>query len=198
MLRTTFALLFTSLTAGTSAMVLRDTGSVLARDGTTNNTCQTVDAVQFTFFGWPDNSPPGAGKAYTCPGRGPSSGGTGTHDDPVTIATAIGELNKCDTIYIPYLKKYGIFEGYCQQCIDDWNGHKYHIDIWTGSSQEGGDQDQTGCEWKFTPATAQTIVRNPPPGLEVNTGSLYDKNTQPTCHKDTQTFTNYDAGSYCH
>ncbi|KAL9065030.1 MAG: hypothetical protein Q9157_007620 [Trypethelium eluteriae] len=158
-----------------------------------------MDMVTMTFFGWPDNSPPGAGKAYTCPGRGPTSGGTGDYDDPVTIATAIGELNVCDTIYIPYLKKYGIFEGYCQDCIDDWKERKRRIDIWTGSSQEGGGEDQNTCERKFTPtAASQTIIRYPPRGLDVNKGSLYDKNTQPTCHKDTQTFSNYNAESYCH
>ena len=36
--------------------------------------CTVQSNVQFTFYGYPDNSPPGAGIAYDC-GRGYSAGG---------------------------------------------------------------------------------------------------------------------------
>lgn len=42
--------------------------------------------------------------------------GTGTYDDPVTIATAPGELNQCEIVYLPFLTKYGRVEDYCAQC----------------------------------------------------------------------------------
>lgn len=37
--------------------------------------CSTVSNVKITFYGWPDNSPPGAGTAYNCDGRNNIAGG---------------------------------------------------------------------------------------------------------------------------
>lgn len=34
----------------------------------------------------------------------------------MTIATAPGELNKCEIVWIPILKKYGRHEDLCGQC----------------------------------------------------------------------------------
>jgi hypothetical protein len=110
----------------------------------------SVDAnFEVTFYGYPDNSPSGAGTAYNCGGRNNIAGGTGTYDDPVsyehhpfcntatlhrnfihflllllqepnsiqvTFATAPGEFNECEIIYIPLLTKYGRFEDECAQC----------------------------------------------------------------------------------
>lgn len=42
--------------------------------------------------------------------------GSGTYDDPITIATADSELGICETVYIPLLKKYGRHEDDCTQC----------------------------------------------------------------------------------
>ena len=42
--------------------------------------------------------------------------GTGTYADPVTIATAPGELNVCEIVYLPLLTKYGRYEDDCEQC----------------------------------------------------------------------------------
>lgn len=48
----------------------------------------TVQNVQHTFYGYPDNSPPGASTAYDCGyGRGYTAGGKGTYDDPRTMVS---------------------------------------------------------------------------------------------------------------
>lgn len=82
-------------------------------------TCST-QSTRITFYGAPDNDPPGStDTAFSCDvvaSRGSNAGGTGTYDDPLTFATATGEFDQCEIIYIPYLKKYGINQDYCAQC----------------------------------------------------------------------------------
>ena len=54
----------------------------------------TISNVKHTFFGYLNNSPPGAAVAYNCGGRNYVAGGTGTYSDPLTFASAPGEFNK--------------------------------------------------------------------------------------------------------
>ena len=78
--------------------------------------CSPLDDVKITFFGYPDNSPPGAGIAYNQCGHS-LAGGTGTYDDPITFATATdGDFNVCDVVYLPWVKKYARYEDDCEQC----------------------------------------------------------------------------------
>jgi hypothetical protein len=119
--------------------------------------------------------------------------GTGTYDDPVSIATAPGELNKCEVVYLPFLTKYGRVEDYCAQCgkselaigsstsqlntytfaIDsDWKNGQPHIDIWTGSNRVNGGQTQIDCENRLTPGGRYSIVRDPPKNYGVNSACL--------------------------
>lgn len=68
--------------------------------------------VKLTFYGWPDNDPPGNSIAY--PGLGLSShqgaGGTGTYDDPITVAVITqsnnGFWSPGTMMYLPSLQKY--------------------------------------------------------------------------------------------
>ena len=78
--------------------------------------CTTQSDVTVTFYGYPDNSPPGPGTAYNCGGRNNIAGGTGTYDDPLTMATASGEFSQCEIVYLPYLEKYVRYEDECTQC----------------------------------------------------------------------------------
>ena len=78
--------------------------------------CSSLDNVQITFFGYPDNSPPGAGIAWTNCGHS-LAGGTGSYDDPITFATATdGDFKVCDIVYLPHLRKYARYEDDCEQC----------------------------------------------------------------------------------
>lgn len=149
-------------------------GPVSAGSASTGS-CSVQFGVQQTFYGYPDNSPPGAGIAYTQCGRS-QAGGTGTYDDPLTMATASGELKVCEVVYAPYLKKYLRYEDECAQCNTDWkNGGKWHIDTWTGSSTENGGQKQIDCEDSLTPDAAQSIIRNPSRDLPVDSKHIHLK-----------------------
>ena len=125
-----------------------------------------VNNVQQTYFGYPDNSPPGAGIAYTQCGR-QLAGGTGTYDDPITLATADGELNICEVVYSSHLQKYLRHEDDCEQCTSDWAQGNWHVDIWVGSSDTNGGTDQINCEDSLTVGN-QVLLRNPPSNLPVD------------------------------
>ena len=78
--------------------------------------CSPLDDVKITFFGYPDNSPPGASLAFTQCGHS-LAGGTGSYDDPITFATAInGDFNVCEIVYLPWVRKYARYEDDCEQC----------------------------------------------------------------------------------
>ncbi|EME85999.1 uncharacterized protein MYCFIDRAFT_39450 [Pseudocercospora fijiensis CIRAD86] len=145
----------------------------------------TVQNVQHTFYGYPDNDPPSAQIAYDC-GRGYTAGGSGTYDDPRTMATAPGEFAKCEIVWDPYTEKYLRFEDTCAQCISDckcsWKNGHYHIDIWTGSSTQSGGQAQINCEDRLTPDRGHDVVRYGNQNHEVNTGPLYSPSSG--CHPE--------------
>ncbi|EOD46388.1 putative cyclohexanone monooxygenase protein [Neofusicoccum parvum UCRNP2] len=158
--------------------------------------CST-QSTHITFYGSPDNDPPGSTEtAYTCgavSGRGSNAGGTGTYQDPLTFATAKGEFNDCEIIYAPYLKKYLIYQDFCAQCTEDWTSSgTWHIDIWTGDSTNGGNT-QIACENSLTPDSNQDIVRSPATNLEVDTNPTFSNGQ---CHTD-HTYDNADASQYC-
>jgi hypothetical protein len=77
--------------------------------------CSVTSNIRTTFFGYPDNSPPGAAIAWDC-GRGYTAGGTGTYADPLTFASDKTEFSVCQIVYSPYLKKYLRMEDDCAQC----------------------------------------------------------------------------------
>ncbi|KAL9582062.1 MAG: hypothetical protein Q9212_003513 [Teloschistes hypoglaucus] len=149
--------------------------------------CFPQNDVKVTFFGYPDNSPPGAGIAFTQCGRS-LAGGTGTHDDPISLATATqGDFAVCDIVYLPWLKKYARYDDDCEQCGKDWdNGRQYHIDLWTGSTTVDGGQTQIECE-NSLPGGQQTIIRHPANDLDTDTTPLFSNGN---CNRKT-----YDVGS---
>jgi len=122
----------------------------------------TTQQVKHTFYDWPDNDPAGAGIAYgNCSSRGFTAGGSGTFDDPLTFASAPGSFAVCEIVYDPYLRKYLRFEDYCAQWVTDWNvSGLWHVDVFVGSNQGGGGQDQIDCEIRLTTGD-QTVIRMP-------------------------------------
>ncbi|KAF1343798.1 hypothetical protein BDV97DRAFT_379829 [Delphinella strobiligena] len=156
--------------------------------------CYTESQVTHTFYGWPDNDPPGNGIAHDC-GRGYEAGGTGTYTDPLTFASAPGEFDWCEIIYDPYTEKYLRMEDSCAKCTTDWDDDGiWHIDVWTGSSSSGGGQKQIDCEDDLTPAEqSQTIVRNPATNLPVDTTALFEDGECNTDH----VYSSYTIGDYC-
>ncbi|KAL8836304.1 MAG: hypothetical protein Q9170_002977 [Blastenia crenularia] len=154
----------------------------------TERACSTISGVTHTFYGYPDNDPPGPGTAYNCGSRNNIAGGSGTYGDPLTFASAPGEFSTCEIIYVPYLKKYARFEDSCAQCRNmmrltqavatDYKNGKYHIDLWTGSSTVNGGSNQIACENALTP-NAQSIVRQPPSTLAVDSITRVDSQSTP-------------------
>lgn len=137
--------------------------------------CSVTSNVKVTFYGVPDNDPAGSDAiAYSCSSRGYHAGGTGTYADPLTFASKEGSgYAKCEIVYAPYLKKYIRNEDICAACnTAEWT------DIFTGNSQNGGN-GQVNCENQLTPNGAQTVIRDPPTNLEVDTTALWSSGT---CH----------------
>ncbi|PYH41011.1 uncharacterized protein BP01DRAFT_408577 [Aspergillus saccharolyticus JOP 1030-1] len=139
--------------------------------------CNVVYAVTYTFYGYPDNDPPGADIAYNC-GRGTSAGGTGTWDDPLTFATAPGEFAPCEVIYAPYIQKYLIHEDYCETCTRRWNGllgpQMWHVDVWLGGDSVTSAGEQLSCENQLTPGLeSQVVIRDPRADLPVDDVLFY-------------------------
>ncbi|RYP72102.1 hypothetical protein DL771_004433 [Monosporascus sp. 5C6A] len=155
--------------------------------------CSVVSNVRVTFFGSPDNDPPGtANTAYNCGGRNYQAGGVGTYDNPLTFATAPGEYETCELVYAPYLRKYLRHEDYCQTCTENWQSGIAHIDVWTGIVADGG-QAQIECENALTPDANQAFIRNPARGLPVDLTALWDFGT---CNTQA-TYLNYNTRDYC-
>ena len=134
-----------------------------------------------TFYGWPDNSPPGGAIAYPKNGGFPTvhntAGGTGTYDDPITFATDKAELPVGTLLFAPVLEKYLIMEDDCAECDTDWSSsQKWHIDVWMNSNGTDDSNAVLGCEDQWTQSTTVVEV-NPPPGRPATAPPLFDTTT---------------------
>jgi hypothetical protein len=96
------------------------------------------------------------------------AGGTGSYNDPLTMASSSTLFDKYEIFYVPYLQKYVRFEDNCKDCDVDAANGVAHINIWTGSNSVGGGNDQIGCEMALSPGGEQSIIRNPSTNLTVN------------------------------
>jgi hypothetical protein len=143
-----------------------------------------MQAVYLTFYGWPDNSPPGNAIAYPKSDGFPTvhdgAGGAGTYADPITFATDQAELPVGTLLFAPVIQKYLIMEDDCAECDTDWSGsHKWHIDVWMNSNASDDSTDVLACEDQWT-RTSTTVEVNPPPGRDATTPPLFDTGTN-TC-----------------
>ena len=132
--------------------------------------CMIVEDVKVTFFGSPDNDPPGtANTAYDCgAGRDSQAAGAGSWENPLTFATAAeGAYDKCEVVYAPFLKKYIRHEDLCATCTRNLAQGIGHIDIWTGTVHDSG-EPQIQCENNLTPGPHQSFIRHPASDLEVD------------------------------
>ena len=82
--------------------------------------CAPVPDIKLTAYGFADGN--SATTSFGCSGSNPvasgSAGGSGSYDDPFTLATAAGSslLKECELIYVPYYKKYYRFQDHCSGC----------------------------------------------------------------------------------
>ena len=126
-----------------------------------------------TFYGWADNSPPGAGIRY--PSIHTKAGGVGTYDDPVTFATDATEWAPGTRLYVPLIEKYVVMEDSCTQCVTDWKIGKAHIDVWMNSTASYSSA-LLSCENKWT-RTDIIVEVDPPRGRPVIAAPLFDATT---------------------
>ncbi len=140
-----------------------------------------TQAVEMTFYGWPDNSPPGAAIAYPKSGGFPTvhdlAGGTGSYDDPITFATDQAEFPVGTRLFAPVIEKYLMMEDDCVECDSDWSTtHSWHIDVWMNSNGADDSNAVLDCEDQWTRTTTVVEV-DPPPGRPATAPPLFDTTT---------------------
>jgi 3D (Asp-Asp-Asp) domain-containing protein len=140
-----------------------------------------MQSVYMTFYGWPDNSPPGGaiayGKSDGFPTVHDTAGGAGTYDDPITFATDQAEFPPGTRLYAPVVEKYLIMEDDCAECDTDWaSSGKWHIDVWMNSNGTDDSNAVLACEDHWTQTTTVVEV-NPPAGRPATAPPLFDPTT---------------------
>ena len=143
-----------------------------AAAGDDGGTAGEIITVNVTFYGYPDNDPPSKNIAY--PQIHSEAGGTGTFEDPITMAVGTDSGWDPGTVmYILYYQKYLIVEDLCASCTGAW------IDIWMESDASSG-QAVIDCE-NNAPQGSMQVEVGPPPGRTVDPVPLFDPVTQ-TCN----------------
>ncbi|KAL9639273.1 MAG: hypothetical protein Q9164_001019 [Protoblastenia rupestris] len=144
--------------------------------------CTAVSEVTLSNYGFPDA---GGLTQFSCSGSTlgnsnvPTPLGIGTYLDPYTFAASGSGQNfqKCETVYIPYFKKYFQFRDLCAACESDESTGKLHIDLYLIQSNEN--IGQTPCEQEFgiLGGTTYTVIREPGQSLPFEPGSLFEGGT---------------------
>ncbi|MBV8332474.1 MAG: hypothetical protein JO192_07020 [Candidatus Eremiobacteraeota bacterium] len=150
---------------------------------------KTVKA-RITFYGWPDNTPPGNAIAH--PVIHHVAGGDGTYCNPTTFATENANNKRIPygtKIYVSYMKQYFIREDQCApsgpSSGSGSNGcTKLWFDLWIGGNAHSNFDDVIDCEIALTKSSDVSVVLDPGPGLPVaNSGPIYRNSPTPkgTC-----------------
>jgi hypothetical protein len=153
----------------------------------------TVKAT-ITFYGWPDNSPPGNQIAH--PVIHKHAGGDGTYCNPTTFATE--RANNATIpygikIYVPFIKQYFVREDLCASSGpkrgSGSNGcHKLWFDLWIGGRAKSNKHAVIACERALTPPSKVDVILSPDEGLPVaHPGPIYRDRPPPdgTCDGST-------------
>lgn len=149
----------------------------------------TVQAT-ITFYGWPDNSPPGNKIAHGIIHA--RAGGDGTYCNPTTFATEKANDSTIPygiKIYVPFLKQYFIREDLCAHSgPKKGSGHNgckgIWFDLWIGGNGKSRPRDVFKCERMLTPNGKVAVVLYPKSGMPVaNAGPIYRNSPPPagTC-----------------
>jgi len=136
-----------------------------------------------TFYGWPDNTPANSSILST----GGQAGGTGTFNDPITMATGYVLVNgkpKLDypmgtKFYIPNERKYFVVADECgdlpnpesKACHKSGHPPYPQLDIWVGGVGAAYGP-VTKCEEAHT--RVNVAIMNPGPNYLVVPGAIYN------------------------
>lgn len=139
-----------------------------------------------TFYGWPDNSPPGNQIAH--PVIHKHAGGDGTYCNPTTFATERANDKTIPygiKIYVPFIKQYFIREDLCAASgptsgSGSQGCHKLWFDLWIGGTAKSKPRDVIACERKLTPGNEVAVVLWPHDGMPVaHAGPIYRDRPSP-------------------
>jgi hypothetical protein len=139
-----------------------------------------------TFYGWPDNSPPGNQIAH--PVIHKRAGGDGTYCNPTTFATERANDKTVPygiKIYVPFIKQYFIREDLCAASgptsgSGSQGCHKLWFDLWIGGTARSKPHDVIACERKLTPGNEVSVVLWPHDGMPVaHAGPIYRDHPSP-------------------
>jgi hypothetical protein len=144
-----------------------------------------------TFYGWPDNTPPGNAIAH--PVIHEHAGGDGTYCNPTTFATEPSNDVRIPygiKIYVPYLKQYFVREDDCTPSGppvgSGSNGcYKLWFDLWIGGDAKSNISALVHCETSMTKSAKVPVILNPRAGLPVaHAGPIYRDAPPPngTCY----------------
>lgn len=140
-------------------------------------------AAYITGYGFWDNTPPGTA-IISHPVKHRRAGGSGTHDDPVTLAVGhalhgpheILDFPPGTMLYLPRIKKYAVVEDTCGDgprpqdgpCHTGARGHIW-LDLYVGGQTVTPAQAEQ-CQYRIT--AVQMVYRNPAPHYEVHPGEV--------------------------
>jgi hypothetical protein len=129
-----------------------------------------------TGYTWHDNDPPGSANiAYPVKHR--QAGGTGTFDDPITLAVgSLGEWAKGTRFYIPNLRRYVMVEDLCGSCSQGHPPAKTWIDVWIGGA-ETSKAVANACAEAIT--EIWDVIKDPPANLAVTEGPIFNGGCSP-------------------
>jgi hypothetical protein len=144
-----------------------------------------------TFYGWPDNSPPGNHIAH--PVIHNVASGDGTYCNPTTFATERSNDKRIPygiKIYVPFLRQYFIREDLCAASGPPTgsgsNGcYKLWFDLWIGGNARSKAGAVIRCEDKLTPNVAVPVILYPDAHLPVKLPGPIYRNAPPpngTCY----------------
>lgn len=140
----------------------------------------TIVKATITFYGWPDNSPPGNRIAH--PVIHKRASGDGTYCNPTTFATERSNNKRIPygiKIYVPFLKQYFIREDLCAASGPPTgsgsNGcFKLWFDLWVGGTAKSKARAVVGCERELTPSKEVEVILYPREGMPVDfPGPIY-------------------------
>jgi hypothetical protein len=146
---------------------------------------QTVSAT-ITFYGWPDNSPPGNKIAHGVIHR--HAGGDGTFCNPTTFATERANDKRIPygiRIYVPFIKQYFIREDLCAASGpkkgSGSNGcKKLWFDLWVGGDAHSRPREVFKCERELTPDGKVPVILYPNDKMPVaHSGPIYNNDPPP-------------------
>jgi hypothetical protein len=147
------------VTAGVSDSTTGDLSGLEAKSG---------EHIELTGYSFQDNQG-GNNAKISCPQIHQEAGGTGTYEDPITVASggksgsSSGDGIKCgDRFYLPSVKRYVIVE----DTGNTPNKSMPHLDMWVA--------DDPGSKCMNQMSGTVTAIPRPPPGLPVLAGPISD------------------------